>query len=107
MALNKAAGKGQWREAFKAASDALKINPWDTATLIALADAYQQIGSPETEIFLLRWALDVDPKDPVVNRRAAIGFARLGQFDKAIGCWRRVRAGQAGRRRSVARRSRS
>ena len=91
-ALLKASSKGHWREAFEAATDALKVNPWDAATLIALADACQQIGSPDTEIFLLRWALDVDPKDPVVNRRAAIGFARLGQFDNAIGCWRRVLA---------------
>ena len=89
-ALVKAASKGQWREAFEAGSNALKVNPWDAATLIALADACQQIGSPESEIFLLRWALDVDPKDPVVNRRAALGFARMGQFDNAIGCWRRV-----------------
>ncbi len=91
-ALIKAAGKGHWREAFEAATAALKINPWDTQTLVALADACQQIGSPESEIFLMRWALDVDPKDPVVNRRAAIGFGRLGQFDNAIGCWRRVLA---------------
>lgn len=91
-ALVKAAGKGQWREAFEAAADALAINPWDTPTLIALADVCQQIGSPESEIFLMRWAMDVDPKDPVVNRRAAIGYARLGQFDNAIGCWRRVLA---------------
>ena len=89
-ALVKAAGKGHWREAFQAATDALKINPWDTPTLMALGDACQQIGSPESEVFLLRWALDVDPKDPVVNRRAALGFARVGQFDNAIGCWRRV-----------------
>ena len=88
--LVKAAGKGHWREAFQGATDALKFNPWDAATLMALADACQQIGSPESEIFLLRWALDVDPKDPVVNRRAALGFARMGQFDNAIGCWRRV-----------------
>jgi tetratricopeptide (TPR) repeat protein len=91
-ALVKAAGKGEWRAAFEAAADALKINPWDAQTLMALADVCQQIGNPETEIFLLRWALDVDPKDPVVNRRAAIGFGRLGQFDNAIGCWRRVLA---------------
>jgi tetratricopeptide (TPR) repeat protein len=89
-ALAKAAGKGQWHDAFQAAADALKINPWDAPTLVALADACQQIGCADTEIFLLRWALDVDPKDPVVNRRAALGFARLGQFDNAIGCWRRV-----------------
>ena len=91
-ALIRATGKGMWREAFEAATNALKINPWDAQTLIALADACQQIGNTESEIFLLRWALDVDSKDPEVNRRAAVGFARLGQFDNAIGCWRRVQA---------------
>jgi len=95
-ALVKATGKGQWREAFQAATDALKFNPWDTSTLLALADACQQIGSVETEVFLMRWALDVAPKDPTVNRRAAIAFARLGQFDNAIGCWRRVEQARPG-----------
>jgi tetratricopeptide (TPR) repeat protein len=90
MTLNKAAGKGQWREAFHAACDALKYNPWDTATLIALADACAQIGSHEAEIYLLRWAMEVDHHDVTVNRRAAEAFARLGQFDQAIACWRRV-----------------
>ena len=63
---------------------------------LALADACEQIGSPETEMFLLRWALDVDPKDPTVNRRAAMAFARVGQFDNAIGCWRRVEQAKPG-----------
>jgi tetratricopeptide (TPR) repeat protein len=89
-ALRKATDKGQWREAFQGAVDALKFNPWDTSTIVALADACQQIGCSEAEVYLLRWALDVDTKDPAVNRRAAIGFARVGQFDNAIGCWRRV-----------------
>jgi tetratricopeptide (TPR) repeat protein len=89
-ALKKATEKGEWREAFEAAANALRINPWDAQTLIALADACEQIGCPETEIFILRWALDVDPKDPIVNRRAAQAFGRMGQFDNAIGCWRRV-----------------
>jgi tetratricopeptide (TPR) repeat protein len=95
-ALVKATAKGLWREAFQAATDALKFNPWDTPTLLALADACHQIGSPETEVFLMRWALDVDPKDSVVNRRAAIAFARMGQFDNAIGCWRRVEQAKPG-----------
>jgi tetratricopeptide (TPR) repeat protein len=89
-ALVKAAGRGDWNEAFQSAAAALKFNPWDTATLIALADVCQQIGCPESEVFLMRWALDVDPKDPTVNRRAAAAFARMGQFDPAIACWRRV-----------------
>ncbi len=90
MALSKAAGKGQWREAFAAACDALKTNPWDTSTLLDVADAYEQIGSDECQLYVLRWALDAAPKDVTINRRAAETLARLGQFDQAISCWRRV-----------------
>jgi tetratricopeptide (TPR) repeat protein len=90
MTLNKAAGKGHWREAFQSACDTLRYNPWDTGTLSALADACAQIGSHDAEVYLYRWALEVDVKDPTVNRRAAAAFARLGQFDQAIACWRRV-----------------
>lgn len=88
--LNKAAGKGQWREAFQAASDALKSNPWDAGTLLAMADAYEQLGGDECQLYVLRWALDAAPKDVTVNRRAAQTLARMGQFDQAISCWRRV-----------------
>lgn len=95
-ALVKAAGRGAWREAFQAACDALRFNPWDTTTLIAVADACQAIGSHEAEVFVMRWALDVDTHDPVVNRRAASAFARMGQFDPAIACWRRVEQSKPG-----------
>ena len=47
MTLNKAASKGLWKEAFTAACEALKCNPWDTSTLLDVAEAYQQIGSDE------------------------------------------------------------
>jgi tetratricopeptide (TPR) repeat protein len=90
MSLNKAAGKGQWREAFQAASDALKSNPWDVGTLLAVADAYEHLGGDECQLYVLRWALDAAPKDVTVNRRAAQALARMGQFDQAISCWRRV-----------------
>lgn len=90
MALTKATGKGHWRDAFQAACNALRYNPWDTHTLLALADAYEGIGSHECQLYVLRWALDVDPKDVTVNRRAATALAHLGQFDQAISCWQRV-----------------
>jgi len=90
MALHKASAKGQWREAFAAACEALKANPWEISTLLDVANAYQQLGSDECQLFVLRWALDVAPKDITVNRRAAETLARLGQFDQAISCWRRV-----------------
>lgn len=92
MALSKAVAKQHWQDAFRAASDALKQSPWDTATLLSLADAYEQVGCDECQLYVLRWALDADAKDPVVNRRAALTLSRLGQFDQAINCWRRVAA---------------
>src|SRR5215510_11307377 len=70
MTLNKAAGKGQWKEAFTAACDAFKANPWEVATLLDVADAYEQIGSDECQLFIMRWALDASPKDITVNRKA-------------------------------------
>jgi tetratricopeptide (TPR) repeat protein len=96
MALNKAASKGQWREAFAAACEALKPNPWETATLLDVAEAYHQLGSDECQLFTLRWALDAAPRDVTVNRRAAETLARLGQFDQAISCWRRVEQARPG-----------
>src|SRR5262245_43738547 len=63
MTLNKAAGKGQWKEAFTAGCEALKPNPWETSTLLDLAEAYQQIGGDDCQLFVMRWALDAAPKD--------------------------------------------
>jgi tetratricopeptide (TPR) repeat protein len=96
MTLNKATGKGQWREAFAAACEALKSNPWETSTLLDVAEAYQQLGSDECQLFTLRWALDASPKDVTVNRTAAKTLARMGQFDQAISCWRRVEQAKPG-----------
>ena len=96
MALNKAASKGQWREAFTAACEALKSNPWETSTLLDVSEAYQEIGSDECQLFTLRWAMDASPKDITVNRKAAETLARLGQFDQAIACWRRVEQAKPG-----------
>jgi hypothetical protein len=96
MALSKAAGKGHWRDAFAAACEALKSNPWDTATLLDVADAYNELGSDECQLYALRWALEAAPKDATVNRRAAETLARLGQFDQAISCWRRVEQAKPG-----------
>jgi tetratricopeptide (TPR) repeat protein len=96
MSLNKAAGKGQWREAFVAACEALRSNPWETSTLLDVADAYKRLGCDECQLYTLRWALDAAPKDVTVNRRAAETLARLGQFDQAISCWRRVEQAKPG-----------
>jgi len=96
MALNKAASKGLWKDAFTAACEALKSNPWETSTLLDVADAYGQIGCDECQLYTMRWALDAAPKDVTVNRKAAEVLTRLGQFDQAISCWRRVEQAKPG-----------
>lgn len=91
MSAGKAAGKGQWQEAFQAGCAALALNPWDIPTLLAMADACRQLHLHECRLTYLKWALDFDGKDPTVNRQAALALQELGQFDQSIACWQRVK----------------
>jgi tetratricopeptide (TPR) repeat protein len=89
-AMAKATDKGNWETAFQSGCAALALNPWDVPSLLALAEACNQLQIDEAQLYYLRWALDVDPKDPTVNRQAAMTLQRMGQFDQAIACWHRV-----------------
>lgn len=88
--LAKAAAKGDWPAAFTAGCQSLALSPYDPTTLIALADACQELSIDECQLYYLKWALRNDGKNPTVNRRAALQLARMGQFDQAIACWQRV-----------------
>lgn len=88
--LNKASANGKWPEALQAGCTALAINPWDIPTLLAMAHAFDELGIDESQLSILRWALDTNPKDINVNRQAAVTLQRMGQFDQAIACWHRV-----------------
>ncbi len=88
--LTKSAGKGDWLAAFQAGCAALAVNPWDIPTLLAMAEACDELGIDECQLYYLRWAMDVDAKDATVNRHAALALQRMGQFDQAIACWHRV-----------------
>ncbi len=88
--LNKAISKGDWENAMQAGCTAIAMNPWDIPTLLSMATAYEQLHSNECELHCLRCALNVDPKDVEVNRRAGSSLQRMGQFDQAIACWQRV-----------------
>jgi tetratricopeptide (TPR) repeat protein len=89
-AMAKAAQQGQWLQAFTAGCNALSLNPWDIQSLLAMAAACNELHVDEAQLSYLRRALDVDGKDPVVNRQAALALQRMGQFDQAIACWHRV-----------------
>jgi tetratricopeptide (TPR) repeat protein len=89
-AFRKAKGKKAWGELLRLGPDVLKTNPWDSKTLLALAEACAALGHMETELRYLRFALERDANDVTVNRHCAKSLTRQGYYDQAIACWHRV-----------------
>ena len=89
-ATRKALAKSEWDEVIKHGLKVLTVNPWDVASLTAMATASENSGDDEVELFYLKCALDANPKDPNVNRQCAQALATREQFDQAIACWHRV-----------------
>jgi tetratricopeptide (TPR) repeat protein len=88
--LKNAAAKGDWCDVLRRGPDVLKNNPWDVATLRAMADACAALGHYEVELRYLQNALDANPKDVELHRQCAKSLARRGQFEQAILHWHRV-----------------
>lgn len=88
--VKKALAAKQYQEVLKAGAAVLKVNPWDAATLRAMAQACEQMQCSETELRYLKNAIDGSPKDVDVARHCANSLARVGQYDQAIACWARV-----------------
>lgn len=88
--FKKAIAGEDWDEVFRAGLELLRTNPWDVATLRALAQACAANHYNEVELRYLKNALDVNRKDVEVNRHCAESLARMGQFDQAIACWHRI-----------------
>lgn len=89
-AVSKAAGQEDWDSVIKQGVEALKLNPWDTSTLTAMAMAVREMGYDETELAFLKTARDGNPKDPDVNRTCAKALAARKRFDEAIVLWHEV-----------------
>lgn len=86
----KPVAKGDWQAAFTAGCQALKKNPVDLPVLRELAHACGALGHRETQLFYLRWALELDPQDVDTNRAAGDALGAALHFDQAIACWQRV-----------------
>jgi len=89
-AVKKAAGKKEWDAVLDKGREALKLNPWDMATLVFMAEASENLGHDECQLFYLKSARDANPKDPDINRVCAIALANRGLYNQAIDCWARV-----------------
>jgi tetratricopeptide (TPR) repeat protein len=88
--IKKAVAKKDWIGAIKSGCDMLALNPWDIPSLVAMSKACEALGHDECQLYYLRSALDVNPKELEVNRLAGLALERMGQFDQAIACWHRV-----------------
>ncbi len=95
-ALKKASLQKDWKAAIAAGLELLKLNPWDTWTLSILAAACEALGHDESQLVYLKTALDVNIKDPDINRQCGMALGRMGQFDQAIICWHRVEQARPG-----------
>lgn len=95
-AVTKAAGQEDWDGVIKTGVEALKLNPWDTATLTSMANAVREMGYDEVELAYLKTALEANASDPDVNRLCAQALERRKRFDEAIICWHRVEQAKPG-----------
>jgi len=89
-AVKKARGKKEWDAVLEKGREALKLNPWDVGTLTAMAEASENLGHDECQLFYLKSARDANPKDPEINRVCAIALANRGLYNQAIDCWAKV-----------------
>ncbi len=88
--VKKAGMKKDWQAVVKNGVEVLKLNPWDVATLTAMATACKNLEFGETELIYLRTALEGNPADADVNRVCAMALKERGEYDQAIACWHRV-----------------
>ncbi|MEO1991830.1 MAG: tetratricopeptide repeat protein [Pirellulales bacterium] len=88
--LKKLAANKQWLQLISKGVEILKTSPLNEGTLLAIANACEELGFHETHPVYLRAALDVAPSDPEVNLACAEYAEVRGEFDQAIACWRRI-----------------
>ena len=88
--LKAAMNNREWPKVLRLGIGALANNPWQVATLHAMARACEELHYNDVELAYLKEALDANPADKTVNRHCAHSLARMGQLDQAIACWHRV-----------------
>jgi tetratricopeptide (TPR) repeat protein len=66
-------------------------NPWDKATQMDMAEAFDALGLIDLAVFTLDQARQKYPKDATLNRALARLFEKRGDFQKAIVLWQLVK----------------
>jgi tetratricopeptide (TPR) repeat protein len=89
-AIKKAIAQEQWDEVIVQGLKVLAVNPWDTATLVAMYAAANKSGDRDCEFLYLQTAVKGNPKDYTCNRLMAVATSERGLISEAITWWHRV-----------------
>ena len=99
-AVKKAIAKRDWDDALKAGWEVLKANPWDTQTLVALAEACEGAASEgegplydcflSCQLFYLKCAYDSSPKDYEICKSLANALHKQNRLDDSISFWHKA-----------------
>lgn len=89
-ALKKASMQKNYAAVIENGVELLQLNPWDTSTLSALAEACEHLDLDKAQLDYLNAALETDITDGEINRLAGRAKARQGLFEDAIVCFTRV-----------------
>ena len=87
--FEKAAQTRDWNRIIQLAPEALKTNPWDQRTFLALANACEALRLDDAHLRYLA-AVDAESPEPHLLRRLARELTRQGRFDQAIPVWRKL-----------------
>lgn len=89
--LRKAKLAGNPLKILEHAEHILLRNPWDVATHLAQAEAFEELQLSDLAIWTLEQARQVDANHAGVNRFLARLYEKRGNFNQAIALWQLVR----------------
>lgn len=84
--------KKDWLSVLKAGLEVLKVNPFDTTTLLQMAHACSEKRFVETQLVYLKSAQMIDPKNFEIQRECALALEKVAQYDEAVSCWMKAEA---------------
>jgi tetratricopeptide (TPR) repeat protein len=89
-AVQRAAAKGDWAQVLERGLRVLIEQPRELKTLLTLADAAAAQGFGESEACYVKAAVEAAADDAAIQRWGGAALSRLGKYDDALACWRRV-----------------
>jgi tetratricopeptide (TPR) repeat protein len=89
--LKAALRAGDNTKALEYAEQILGRNPWDVGALMAMGDAFVELGVLDLAAWSVELARQIDAKSTAVNRSLARIYEKRGNFKEAIALWEMVR----------------